>query len=241
MLTPEQRQAYWEDGFIFPVDVASPEEVNQWYTELVAMREQHEEAWVAGEVGTLKQWLAPIAERRSIIEQIGSLLGPKVQVQNVDVFVKKPMSGWFWPWSRRSAPTIRPHVDTHFPPPEPDRRITIWIPLAKAKPSHGGLVYFARSHRDLPDELPLRPEMVSISDEVFQTLSKPTPVRLVPGQMSVHHGRMVHSSGGNWGRKPRIALAIRYQGLGEPLSPNLPTPADIQMAERDFPVSWRNC
>jgi hypothetical protein len=37
-----------------------------------------------------------------------------------------------------------------------------------------------------------------------------TPITLMPGQMSLHHGRMFHASGPNTSDDRRIGLAIRY-------------------------------
>ena len=243
MLSPEQRQEYWTEGFLFPVDVAPTDEVTSWHDELTRLGETHAEAWKNDEVDDLRQWLEPIVTRNSIIDKIGCLIGPKLQVQNVDVFVKDPSVRSILPWKRGRPRQIKPHVDTHFAPPEPDRRITIWIPLAEAKPVHGGLMYYPRSHVALPADLNLSPNRVTIDPGDFKALpdTKGVPVLLTPGQMAIHHGRMVHSSGANYGPSPRIALAIRYQALGEPVPASGPAPETIQLESREFPVTWRPC
>lgn len=243
MLSPEQRQEYWSEGFLFPVEVAPTDEVTGWYEELTRLSETRAEAWNNDEIDDLQQWLDPIVTRDSIIDTIGCLIGPRLQVQNVDVFVKAPTVRSVLPWKRGRPRRIEPHVDTHFPPPEPDRRITIWIPLAEAKPKHGGLVYYPRSHVALPHDLQLSPHRVTVERVDFKALpnTEGVPVLLTPGQMAIHHGRMVHSSGANYGRNPRIALAIRYQALGEPVPASGPIPETIQLESREYPVTWRPC
>ena len=243
MLSLEQRQEYWSEGFLFPVDVASADEVTSWEQELTRLGETRSEAWKNNELDDLRQWLEPIVTGKSIIDKIGGLIGPRLQVQNVDVFVKAPTVRSVLPWKRGRPRRIEPHVDTHFPPPEPDRRITIWIPLAEAKPKHGGLVYYPRSHVALPHDLKLSPHRVTVERVDFKALpnTEGVPVLLSPGQMAIHHGRMVHSSGANYGRTPRIALAIRYQALGKPVPASGPIPETIHLESRQFPVSWRPC
>ena len=243
MLSPEQRQEYWTEGFLFPVDVASADEVNAWHDELTRLGETRAEAWKNKEIETLRHWLRPIVTRNSIIDKIGCLIGPRLQVQTVDVFVKAPTVRSILPWKRGRPRQIKPHVDTHFAPPEPDRRITIWIPLAEAKPRHGGLVYYPRSHVALPADLNLIPTRVTVDPADFQALpnTQGVPVLLTPGQMAIHHGRMVHSSGANYGPTPRIALAVRYQALGEPVPYPGPVPENIGLEAREFPVTWRPC
>ena len=243
MLSPIQRQTYWTEGFLFPVEVASADEVASWHDVLTDRATTRAEAWKNDDVGDLHQWLEPIVTRKSIIDKIGCLIGPRLQVQNVDVFVKATTVWSVLPWKRGQPRQIGPHVDTHYAPPEPDRRITVWIPLADAKPKHGGLVYYPRSHVALPADLDLGPKRVTLERADFKALpnTKGVPVLLRPGQMAIHHGRMVHSSGGNYGPTPRIAIAIRYQALGEPIPASEDIPKNIQLESREFPVAWRPC
>ena len=121
MLTPDERHAYWTEGFVFPVEIATATEVTQWETELTSMREQYEAEWLSGEIDTLRAWVSPIAERPSIIDKVACLLGTDFRIQNVDVFVKCVTKRAILPWKRNKPREIDPHVDTHFPPPDPDR------------------------------------------------------------------------------------------------------------------------
>ena len=82
MLSTEQRTAYWNDGFIFPVQYANAEEVHAWYRDLSNLRKMNETAWLSGDLNSLQKWLQPIAERRSIIDRVASLLGQQIRIQN---------------------------------------------------------------------------------------------------------------------------------------------------------------
>jgi ectoine hydroxylase-related dioxygenase (phytanoyl-CoA dioxygenase family) len=101
------------------------------------------------------------------------------------------------------------------------------------------LEYLPGSHRGLPADLKLRPDDVSLSQEVLGKLAvtEYTPVLMNPGELAIHHSRTVHASGLNRGDRDRVAMAIRYETLRGP--PAITTPVSPVLKREDFPVCWR--
>ena len=116
----------------------------------------------------------------------------------------------------------------------------MWIPLSAASPKNGGLEYLPGSHRTLPHGLDLRPDNVSIAQEILEKLptTNYTPVIMNPGQMALHHSRMVHASGPNRGPNERIAVAIRYETKTHSPGAPIHTPT-IKLKTGNYQVSWR--
>ena len=96
--------------------------------------------------------------------------------------------------------------------------LTAWIALTPSTLDSGCLCFLPKTHSKQLDhiEKPQEHNMLSLGQEIADQnfiktrLSTKVNADLLPGQMSLHHSYMVHASGSNKTKTPRIGLAIRY-------------------------------
>lgn len=226
-MNPEQRRGYRERGFLFPVVIASPAEVAAWRASLEALDRSGwaESGMREPGLAPLRAWLRPIVTRPAVLAAAGALVGPGLRLQNVDVFYK---SGGLRQLLGDRRQTVMPHIDSHLPPAQTERRLTAWIPLGDVDRRRGALAYLPGSHRALPFDPSHRPDDLNVARADLPAGSW-VNAALKAGEMTLHHARTVHRSGLNRGARPRIGLAIRYSGAAA---------GGLALEER-FAVCWR--
>jgi len=124
-------------------------------------------------------------------------------------FIKEPRNkscvAWHVAW----------HQDLTYWGLEPDTIVTAWIALSGSRSENGAMRVIPGTHalkiirhRDTfsPDSLLSRGQEISVDvDE-----GKAVTLELEPGEMSLHHVKLIHGSEPNPSAKRRIGLAIRY-------------------------------
>ncbi len=208
-LSSDQIETYHEQGFISPFELFSSDEISAWIAELERIEgeqiEVHGEDWVSGlpttagdETHPLTEWLRTIVWDSRLVELVGSLVKGNIMLRNVDLFVKDghTKQGVHW------------HMDSQYGGLNPGGIVTAWVALTKSRYSNGNLWFAPGSHR--------RPEVDKPQEEDCQVQARlyapASQVRLDVGQVSLHHGRILHMSGGNSTPHRRLGLAIRYLG-----------------------------
>ena len=212
-LNDEQVANYWRDGHLAGIDILTPEQTSLAYQRLAKLEAQEiaEDAdrWASEEHQPWQHagspwwhWFMGMTTHPTIIAAVGQLLGPNVMIRNADIFVKGP----------RASKEIRWHTDTTASTEEAGRMLTAWLALTDSTVKNGCLQWATGSH-----EVPLPPEVkdkhsLALSPESFSLISDlpkvPNIVR--PGQLSLHHFRTIHRSGGNVTHFPRVGLVIRF-------------------------------
>ncbi|MEL7280979.1 MAG: phytanoyl-CoA dioxygenase family protein [Pseudomonadota bacterium] len=205
---------YREDGYLRPIPVIPAEDAARLRTEL----EQLEETWLSANLphplNTYKRVNAhcviPMAHRIAadprVLDVIEGILGPDILIWSVEFFIKEPHT--------KSIVTM--HQDlTYWGFGAVDQLLTAWIALSPATLDSGCMSFVPGSHKNpiMPHEDTYDKDNLLSRGQEIQVDVAPedkVPAELQPGQMSLHHGLMIHGSGPNVTDDRRIAVAIRY-------------------------------
>jgi hypothetical protein len=208
LLRPEQVQAYERDGFVFPVDVLTPQEVSQWRAELQAWEQARGAAIDFPEKSKsylLFNWADQLVHHPRILDAVEDLIGPDILVYHSTLFIKEAHTPAYVRW----------HQDSSYFYLEPHLHVTAWVALSDASVRAGCMRALPGSHRwgafahdDKPDPLNMIKRGQGISDRFDHESGTLMPVSA--GQMSLHHTDLVHASGANDNDDRRIGYAISY-------------------------------
>ena len=232
-LDSQSAEAYWDDGFIFPIPVFSAAEAAGYRAELEDVEASWREADLPLPLNMYKRINAhvvmPFATRIAldprVLDVVEGVLGPDLLLWAAELFIKEPLT----------TQVVGMHQDlTYWGMGETSDQLTAWIALSPATVESGCMDFVKASHMN-----PILPHNDTFSDnnllsrgqEVAVDVAEEdkTHIELQPGQMSLHHGLTIHGSGPNVSDDRRIGLAIRY------LNPN----AQQKVADRDYAILAR--
>lgn len=208
MLSTTDVDSFRRDGFLFPVRVFSREEALGLRGEL----ERHEAASGAPLQGRLRvkshllfTWADRIVHHPVILDAVEDLIGPDILCWTSNFFIKEAASPGFVSW----------HQDAAYWGLDPEEVVTAWVALSPSDLESGCMKVMPASHLEshIPhvdtfakDNLLTRGQEIAVEVDESKAVSMP----LEPGEMSLHHIRLVHGSAPNNSRDRRIGLAIRY-------------------------------
>jgi non-heme Fe2+,alpha-ketoglutarate-dependent halogenase len=207
-LTEDQLAAYTRDGYLAPVPVMSEAEARGLRATLEAI-----EAGMGGPLrGDLRHkahllfpFLAGLILHPAILDAIEDVLGPDILCWNTNFFIKEAETPSFVSWHQDS---------TYWGLSAPDV-CTAWVALTPSNLDNGAMAVIPATHtrdqiphRDTFDRHNLLTRGQEIAVEVDE--AKAVPLVLKPGEMSLHHVRLVHGSPPNPSPDRRIGFAIRY-------------------------------
>jgi non-haem Fe2+, alpha-ketoglutarate-dependent halogenase len=208
MLTPAQIAQYEEDGYLAPIWVMSE-------TEALALRHKLEaiEAAMGGPLrGDLRHkthllfpFLAELVRYPKILDAIEDVLGPDILCWSSNFFIKEAADPAFVSWHQDS---------TYWGLSSPDVA-TAWVALTPSNEANGAMAVIPASHK--LDQMPHRDtfhrhNLLTRGQEIAVEVdeAQAVPLTLRPGEMSLHHVRLVHGSAPNPSLDRRIGFAIRY-------------------------------
>ncbi len=207
-LSKDAVTSYRKNGFYFPVPVLSHDEVTRFRRAL----ESHEAK--AGEplqgnfrhkAHLLFTWVDELVHHPKILDAIEDILGPNLLCWTTNFFIKEPQSAGFVSW----------HQDAFYWGLSKDDVVTAWVALTPANLQNGCMKFLPGSqtqdhleHVDTfhKDNLLSRGQEIAVKVETDDTVD----CILNPGEMSLHHVKLVHGSEPNRSSDRRIGLAIRY-------------------------------
>jgi len=207
-LTEDQVAAYECEGYLAPIAVMSEAEARALRGKLETI-----EAGMGGPLrGDLRHkahllfpFLAGLMRHPAILDAVEDLLGPDILCWNTNFFIKEAETPSFVSWHQDS---------TYWGLSAPDV-CTAWVALTPSNLDNGAMAVIPRSHtkdqiphRDTFDRHNLLTRGQEIAVEVDER--EAVPLVLQPGQMSLHHVRLVHGSPPNPSPDRRIGFAIRY-------------------------------
>jgi non-heme Fe2+,alpha-ketoglutarate-dependent halogenase len=207
-LTSAQIAAYETDGYLAPVKVMDEAEAVKLRGKLETI-----EAGMGGPLrGDLRHkahllfpFLADMVRHPAILDAIEDVLGPDILCWNTNFFIKEADTPSFVSWHQDS---------TYWGLSSPDV-CTAWVALTPSNLGNGAMAVIPRSHtkdqiphRDTFDRHNLLTRGQEIAVEVDE--AEAVPLVLQPGEMSLHHVRLVHGSPPNPSGDRRIGFAIRY-------------------------------
>ena len=199
-----------EKGYYFPLTAFS-EDRAKYYTEcLFKLKEKSKNITLGNNAQInlphiLFSFVDEIIRNKIILDSIESILGPNLLVHGSSFFIKSPNSKTFISW----------HQDLRYWGLDKDKEVTAWVALTKVSKENGCMRFIPESHKNgmknhkdtyKENNLLTRGQEVDVKniekDQIF--------VPLLPGQFSLHHGKILHSSGQNNTNQYRIGLSINY-------------------------------
>lgn len=235
--TPRRAQ-YREQGFLSPLTVFQPssavhDRIRNGFGEL----DQNEKLRTAlADPATRKQayvslidrhfdqaWMWELATAPAVLDIVEELIGPDILCLATHIFVKHPCREQTQACPTHDAadeigdaPFVDWHQDAKFwGLDDPDDVVTAWYAIDHSSPQNGCLQVIPRSHLDMKEHgtskvqgnLLVSNQAVALDDV---TIKSAVHLELQPGELSVHHGRLIHGSRPNWSSSRRCGVTLRY-------------------------------
>jgi non-haem Fe2+, alpha-ketoglutarate-dependent halogenase len=208
LLSAAQVDAYGRDGFVFPVDVLGEAEAAGYRASL----ESHERKTGQPLQGNWRHkthllftWADRLAHHPKILDAVEDVIGPNILCWTTNFFIKEAASPGFVSW----------HQDSTYWGLDPDDVITAWVAFTHSNLVSGCMKVIPGTHRE--SQIPHvdtfhQDNLLSRGQEIAVEVDRSKAVDLIlrPGQMSLHHIKLVHGSEPNKSDDRRIGLAIRY-------------------------------
>ena len=208
LLTPAQVAQFREAGYVHPIRVISEAQAADLRARL--------EAYEAASGGPLKgafrhkthllfAWLADLVHHKTILDAVEDLYGPDLFCWSSSFFIKEPRTPAFVSW----------HQDSTYWGLDPDDVITAWVAFTGSDLASGCMKVIPGTHTrsQIPhvdtfhqDNLLSRGQEIAVEVDA----AKAVDIVLQPGEVSLHHIKLVHGSEPNRSADRRIGFAIRY-------------------------------
>ena len=208
ILTQAQIGQFHEQGFVSPIRVMSAAEALDYRRRLERFERE-----TGGPLGghlrhkthLLFTWLTDLVRQPRILDAVEDLYGPDLLCWTTNFFIKEANSPGFVSW----------HQDAFYWGLNKDDVMTAWVALSPANLESGCMKFLPGSqtqdhiqHIDTfhKDNLLSRGQEIAVKVDSAKTVD----CMLKPGEMSLHHVKVVHGSEPNRSNDRRIGLAIRY-------------------------------
>jgi len=210
-LSAMQVAQYHRDGFFFPVDCLTPEEVKHFRGKLEAFEQQQGDTLgklpdlVRSKTHLLFTWMDELVRHPKVLDAVESIIGPNILIYHLTSWLKEPGEPSHVSW----------HQDGTYFGLEPYEQVTAWIALSDATPEMGCMkmipgshVIGQRAHKDTfsPGNLLSRGQTIDYPLDYTKYVMMPVKA----GQISLHHTHVVHSSEQNRSNQRRIGFGVSY-------------------------------
>lgn len=211
-LSAAQVAQYERDGFYFPIDCLTPEEVRYYRVRLEQF--EHKQGDTFGRLPNLVRskshllftWMDDLVRHPKVLDAVQSVIGPNILIYHLTSWLKEPNQPSHVSW----------HQDGTYFGLEPAEQITAWIALTDATPEMGCIkllpgshVIGQRPHKDTfsPGNLLSRGQTI---DHPRLDYTNYVMMPLTAGQISLHHTHIVHASEPNRSDRRRIGIGVSY-------------------------------
>jgi len=210
-LSQAQIERYQRDGFLFPVDCLTPDEVRYYRGRLEDFEREQGDTFgrlpnlVRSKSHLLFTWMDALVRHPNVLDAVESLIGPNILIYHLTSWLKEPHDPSHVSW----------HQDGTYFGLEPFEQVTAWIALTDSTPEMGCVkilpgshVIGQRPHRDTstPGNLLSRGQTI----EARLDYSKYEMMPLRAGQISLHHTHVVHCSEPNRTNERRVGIGVSY-------------------------------
>ncbi len=206
-LTSEQTQLYQSQGFVAPLRAIPT-------ADAAALRRQVEAA-EAGPIAVTPlfrnkthlafTWADALIRHPGVLNAVESVLGPDILCWGSGFFIKNAHDPSFVSW----------HQDSTYWGLDPADIVTAWVAISESDVGNGAMRVMPGTH--LLDQIAHRDtfaanNLLSRGQEIAVDVddAKAVALELHPGEMSLHHVRLVHGSEPNPSPRRRLGYAIRY-------------------------------
>ncbi len=200
--------SYQDEGYRFPIRVMRAEQAVSYRRKL----ETFERAVGKTLKGSrefkphlLFTWAYELVANPAILDAVEEAIGPNILCWGANFFTKEAHDPSYISW----------HQDLTYWGLDPADIVTAWVALSPATTASGCMKFVAGSHR-----MEIQPHkdtfaadnLLSRGQEVEVEVDEATAVHveLQPGEMSLHHVKLIHGSEPNRSADRRIGFAIRY-------------------------------
>ena len=219
-LTREQIRQFNEKGYIFPLDIFTPEQAaanRRYFDELM------KKAQAAGHNGySINGWqrhcrgIYDLLYDERILDCVEDLLGPNLVNTMTHYFSKEAGDDKQVTW----------HQDASYWPLTPSKTVTVWLAIDDASEENGAMQFVPGSHLhgQIPFERSTEEEQAVLGQSVHnaeQWGEAPVSINLRAGQISIHTDLLLHGSGFNRSQRRRCGLTLRYM------------PPDVRTGEKE--------
>ena len=206
VLTKLQIEQYHDQGFICPIRVISEQEALSIKDELEQVEKEFPEEINSESRNNLHlsfAFLDALAHNKIIVDAIEDLIGPDISLWASVMFIKEPSSKQYVSWHQDATYMGLDSLD--FPTP--------WIALSPSNIETGCMTMIAGSHKTkiqnhedtfAENNILTRGQVIKDVDE-----SKAVDLILQPGEMSIHHGAVIHGSQPNNSNQRRIGFSLQ--------------------------------
>lgn len=208
VLTQAQVDAFQRNGYHFPVRAISESEADGCREKIETFEFDHGlimKTPYRTKPHMVFGWANRLIRHPRILDTIEDLLGPDLLVWGTSFFIKEPNDPAYVSWHQDSTYWGLSHPDI----------VTAWVALTVSDIPNGAMRVIPGTH--LRDQLPhqdtfAQDNLLTRGQEVAVEVKGETAVDLMlqPGEMSLHHVRIVHGSEPNRAHYRRVGLAIRY-------------------------------
>jgi non-heme Fe2+,alpha-ketoglutarate-dependent halogenase len=211
MLTPDQIDAYHRDGYSFPHQALTTEELVECRAGLARF-----EAWLGKPVNqgdwrwrsaayAFLPWLDGLVRHPRILDAIEDLVGPDILVFTTTFFIKEAHSPTFAAW----------HQDATYFGIEPYEHVTAWVALSDATEEAGCMEVVpsrGRPRQLRHAALGLKDSINGGGQQIVDAFDQSgTAMMAVPaGSFSLHHTLCSHRSAPNRSDHRRVGIGISY-------------------------------
>ena len=206
VLTKEQIEQYHDQGFISPIRVISEQEALSIKNELEQVEAEFPEEINAENRNNLHlsfAFLDKLAHNKIIVDAIEDLIGPNISLWASVMFIKEPSSKHYVSWHQDA--TYMGVDSMNFPTP--------WIALSPSNKETGCMTMISGSHKlkIQEHEDTFAENNILTRGQVIQNVDESRAVDLIlePGEMSIHHGAVIHGSQPNKGSQRRIGFSLQ--------------------------------
>lgn len=207
----EISEAFARDGFCFPIDVMAQGEAESYRARLEKLQRRTAGAKLGNKAQlnfphVIFRFAHEIAANPRVLDAVEAIIGPDIMVWGSTFFIKEPRSESYVSW----------HQDLRYWGLEDhEAMVSAWLALSPATRANGCMRFVAGSHKG-----PLVAHRDTFGDDNFLTRGQEAAVEidegatrqveLRPGQMSLHHGRLLHASAPNPSDAWRIGYVMNF-------------------------------
>lgn len=208
VMKPEYMEHWRREGYFFPIRALSAEDAAGYLARMEACEAKH--GRIQGnqrhKTHLLYTWADELVRNPVVLDAVEDILGPNILCWTTNLFVKEPHTPDFVSWHQDS---------TYWGLYPDDGVVTAWIALSEVTVEAGAMKFLPGSHhkeqiphKDTYDEH----NLLSRGQIAVTDVDEGSTVDIVlrAGEVSLHHIRMLHSSGPNNAAHRRVGLAVRY-------------------------------
>ena len=206
VLTKEQIEQYHDEGFISPVRVISEAQALSIKNQLEQVEAEFPDEINAESRNNLHlsfAFLDALAHNKIIVDAVEDLIGPDIALWASVMFIKEPSSKQYVSWHQDATYMGLDSID--FPTP--------WIALSPSNIETGCMTMIAGSHHSeiQNHEDTFAENNILTRGQVIPNIDKSKAVDLIlePGEMSIHHGAIIHGSQPNKSNQRRIGFSLQ--------------------------------